>query len=295
MGSGFAAPAFGPSVARATPLTLARPFRGARRWASGPLMTSDSHIEQTALAALDDATLARRIADNAGALLLSLLEEGTLEGRTLCDAGDREANRLILDLLARARPDDAVLSEESADDLARLTQARVWIVDPLDGTREFGERRADWAVHIALAIDGAPVVGAVALPRLGLTLGTDSPPALHTGQTPPRMLVSRTRPSALCADVAGRIGAVHVPMGSAGAKAMAVVRGEAEIYLHSGGQYQWDNCAPVAVALAAGLHASRIDGSAIRYNGADTSVPDLLICRPEWAAPVLAAIQECDG
>jgi 3'(2'), 5'-bisphosphate nucleotidase len=237
---------------------------------------------------MTDAELAREIATEAGALLLRIQSE--------CaggDRGDREANALILANLALARPDDAILSEESADDLARLKAKRVWIVDPLDGTREFAERREDWAVHVALAIDGQPVVGAVALPRLGCTLSSDAPPALPEGELPPRMLVSRTRPSKLCEGVGERIGAVHIGMGSAGAKAMAVVRGEAEIYLHSGGQHQWDNCAPVAVALAAGLHASRIDGSPIVYNEASTSVPDLLICRKEWAPIVLEAVKDC--
>ncbi|MHA6719915.1 3'(2'),5'-bisphosphate nucleotidase CysQ [Sphingomonas sp. RS6] len=237
---------------------------------------------------MTDAELARAIATEAGALLLAIQNDCAGGAR-----GDREANELILARLRAARPDDAILSEESADDQGRLTARRVWVVDPLDGTREFAERREDWAVHIALAIDGAPAVGAVALPRLGLTLGSDAPPPLAAAQTPPRMLVSRTRASQLCADVGKTLDAVHVGMGSAGAKAMAVVRGEAEIYLHSGGQHQWDNCAPVAVALAAGLHASRIDGSPIVYNQPGTSVPDLLICRPEWAAPVLAAVADC--
>lgn len=239
--------------------------------------------------AVNDAQLAHAIAEEAGALLLRIQGECAGGAR-----GDQEANALILDRLRVARPDDAILSEESADDPVRLGRSRVWIIDPLDGTREFAERREDWAVHIALAIDGKPAVGAVALPRLGMTLASDTPPALAPAQTPPRMLVSRTRASQLCADVGAAIGAVHVGMGSAGAKAMAVVRGEAEIYLHSGGQHQWDNCAPVAVALAAGLHASRIDGSAILYNQAGTSVPDLLICRREWAAPVLAAVGDCN-
>src|SRR5690606_37713339 len=141
----------------------------------------------------------------------------------------------------------------------------------------------DWAVHVALAVDGKAVAGAVALPRLGCTFSSDAPPALPGGRVPPRMLVSRTRPSVLCSAVGARIGAEQIAMGSAGAKAMAVVRGEAEIYLHTGGQHQWDNCAPVAVALAAGLHCSRIDGSGIVYNLAHTSIPDLLICRPEWS------------
>lgn len=239
-------------------------------------------------ASLTDAQLARAIADEAGALLLRIQEGGADGAR-----GDREANLLILDRLRAARPDDAILSEESADDPIRLTRSRVWIVDPLDGTREFGESRADWAVHVALAVDGAAVAGAVALPRLGVTLSSDAPPVLAGGHLPPRMLVSRTRPSALCSDVGARIGAEHIGMGSAGAKAMAVVRGEAEIYLHSGGQHQWDNCAPVAVALAAGLHCSRIDGSAIVYNQPGTSIPDLLICRPEWSEIVLESVANC--
>lgn len=239
---------------------------------------------------MTDAELAAAIAEEAGALLLRIQDECASGER-----GDREANALILAALALARPDDAVLSEESADDPARLAARRVWIVDPLDGTREFAERRGDWAVHVALAIDGAAVSGAVALPRLGCTLSSDAPPPLPEGRIPPRMLVSRTRPSALCADVGERIGAIPIGMGSAGAKAMAVVRGEAEIYLHSGGQHQWDNCAPVAVALAAGLHASRIDGSPIVYNRPETSIPDLLICRKEWAPIVLEAVRDCAG
>lgn len=237
---------------------------------------------------LTDAALARAIADEAGALLLRIQEHGADGAR-----GDREANALILERLRAARPEDAILSEESADDPIRLTRSRVWIVDPLDGTREFGESRADWAVHVALAVDGVAAAGAVALPRLGVTLSSDAPPVLAGGRVPPRMLVSRTRASALCAAVGTRIGAEQVPMGSAGAKAMAVVRGEADIYLHSGGQHQWDNCAPVAVALAAGLHCSRIDGSPIVYNQASTSIPDLLICRPEWSDIVLESVANC--
>lgn len=236
----------------------------------------------------DDAQLAAALATQAGALLLAIQADCASGAR-----GDREANACILEQLRAARPDDAILSEESADDSARLTRSRVWIIDPLDGTKEFAERRGDWAVHIALAIDGAPAVGAVALPRLGVTLSSASPPPLLPAHQPPRMLVSRSRAVPLCVDVGQAIGAQSVPMGSAGAKAMAVVRGEAEIYLHAGGQHQWDNCAPAAVALAAGLHVSRIDGSPIVYNQADTSIPDLLICRKEWAAPVLEAIRAC--
>ena len=232
---------------------------------------------------MTDAELAREIAAEAGALLLRIQDE--------CaggDRGDSEANALILERLRASRPNDAILSEESADDPARLARSRVWIVDPLDGTREFAERRDDWAVHVALAVDGRAEAGAVALPRLGLTLSSDAPLPLAEPQAPPRLLVSRSRPSALCMDVAGRIGAVSVGMGSAGAKAMAVVRGEAEIYLHSGGQHQWDNCAPAAVAIGAGLHASRVDGRALVYNNANSLVPDLVIAPRELALRIIA-------
>ncbi|MBX3594001.1 inositol monophosphatase family protein [Sphingomonas sp.] len=229
-----------------------------------------------------DAELARRAAEAAGALLLQIQSESRDGAR-----GDRDANRLILDLLRAERSDDAILSEESPDDPARLGARRVWIVDPLDGTREFAEGRADWAVHVALAIDGAPALGAVGLPRRGLVLTSAAPPALPPAADPPRVLVSRSRPSALCRGVADALAGETIGMGSAGAKAMAIVLGEAEIYLHTGGQHQWDNCAPAAVALAAGLHASRIDGSPLVYNGADTLVPDLLICRRELAPQIL--------
>ena len=239
--------------------------------------------------AVTDAALARSIADAAGALLLAIQREGADGAR-----GDREANALILERLRAARPEDAVLSEEAPDGSARLGRERVWIIDPLDGTREFAEGRADWAVHVGLAIDGHAAVGAVALPRLGMVFASDTPPPLAPARTPPRMLVSRTRPSALCETVSARIGAEPIAMGSAGAKAMAVLRGEAEIYLHSGGQHQWDNCAPVAVARAAGLHASRTDGSPLVYNRASAAIPDLLICRKEWAPIVLAVIAQSD-
>ena len=185
------------------------------------------------------------------------------------------------------RPDDAILSEEESDNAARLSAGRVWIVDPLDGTREYGEARADWAVHVALAVDGVATLGAVALPGLPLTLSTDEPLSRphHSGKL--RMLVSRTRPAAEAVAVAEALGAELMPMGSAGAKAMAVVRGEADIYLHSGGQYEWDSCAPVAVAHAAGLHTSRMDGSPLRYNQPNTLLPDLLVCPKEYAARVI--------
>jgi len=238
-----------------------------------------------------DAQVARSVALQAAALLRNLCAAGNCIDADLKRRGDAEANTLILDLLHAERPDDFVLSEEASDDRTRCAARRVWIVDPLDGTREFGERREDWAVHIGLAIDGAPVAGAVALPAAHKIFVTDdSPSAFSPLPARPRMVVSRTRAHAIVQQVAEALDAELVPMGSAGAKAMAVVEGQAEIYLHAGGQYEWDNCAPVAVALAAGLHASRIDGSPLVYNCADPLLPDLLICRPEYAEMVLAAV-----
>ena len=238
-----------------------------------------------------DVCLAERLAEGAGKILLALQRESGLDGKALGAAGDRDANAWLMQELRAARPQDAILSEEETDNAARLLASRVWIIDPLDGTREYGEGRNDWAVHVALAVDGFAAVGAVALPELGTTLSSGSPSLLPPANTPPRMLVSRTRPAQEAIDVAKAIGANLLPMGSAGAKAMAVVRGEADIYLHTGGQYQWDNCAPVAVAQAYGLHCSRVDGSRLIYNVADTSIPDLLICRPEWADRVLELVR----
>jgi 3'(2'), 5'-bisphosphate nucleotidase len=238
----------------------------------------------------DDGALARKLADEAGKLLLSIQSSGLFTGKALGAAGDRVANAFLMEALGAARPDDAVLSEESSDDKVRLTRERVWIVDPLDGTREYSEGRSDWAVHVGLAVDGRAVTGAVALPGLGITLATDSPPAMPQPLGRPRMLVSRSRPAAEATQVAEALGADLLPMGSAGAKAMAVVRGEADIYLHSGGQYEWDNCAPIAIAAAAGFHVSRIDGSPLAYNRDNVYLPDLLICRPERAAEILALV-----
>ncbi|MBX3485478.1 3'(2'),5'-bisphosphate nucleotidase CysQ [Phenylobacterium sp.] len=238
-----------------------------------------------------DADLAAAIAEGAGRILLELQRCGLFEAKALGAAGDQVAQAFIAAALKTHRPDDAVLSEEAAADESRLASSRVWIVDPLDGTREYSERRSDWAVHVALSVDGHPQTGAVALPGLDLVLRTDAPAALPAAPAgAPRMLVSRTRPAPQAVSVAEKLKAELVPMGSAGAKAMAVLRGEAEIYLHAGGQYEWDSCAPVAVALAAGLHVSRIDGSPCRYNAADPYMPDLLVCRPELAQRVLEAV-----
>ncbi len=236
----------------------------------------------------DDTALARAIAEQAGEILLLLQRSGLFAGEALGRAGDRVANAFIMEALRAQRPDDAILSEEERGDRSRLAASRLWIVDPLDGTREYGEGRDDWAVHVGLAIDGAAAIGAVFLPTAVLCSSDCAPPASNPGRL--RMVVSRTRPPAEALTVAKALDAELIPMGSAGAKAMAVVRGEADIYLHSGGQYEWDNCAPAAVAMAAGLHVSRLDGSPLRYNREDPYLPDLLICAEPLAARILALV-----
>ncbi len=241
---------------------------------------------------LTDAELAAELAAEAGRMLVALRTLRFLDGKALAEEGDREANRFLVERLRAERPDDGLLSEESKDTAERLAKSRVWIVDPLDGSREFGEARADWAVHVGLAIGGVAEIGAVALPGLdgGTVLRSDRPVTCRPHVGPPRMLVSRTRPATEAVAVAEKLGCDLVPMGSAGAKAMAVALGHAEIYLHSGGQYEWDSCAPVAVARAHGLHCSRIDGSPLVYNNADTWLPDLLICRSDFADAALETV-----
>lgn len=266
--------------------------------------------------ASDDDRLAAGLAHEAGQRLLKLrtrLDAGSgpdpAELATMAAAvrheGDQSSHEFLTSELTRRRPGDSVLSEEGADDRTRLLASRVWIVDPLDGTREFGEPgRTDWAVHVALWENGALTAGAVALPAQAATLATGGlttgmPPASDTrraapggGDAPLRIVVSRTRPPELAERLAARIGAELVPFGSAGAKAAEVIRGAADAYVHSGGQYEWDSAAPVAVARAAGLHASRIDGSGLVYNQDRPSVPDILICRAELAGLLLEAIGE---
>ncbi len=241
---------------------------------------------------MSDVDVAVAAARAAGTVLLELRGRG-LSGRELGDAGDAAAQQAIAAVLAADRPGDAVLSEEAADDPRRLTADRVWIVDPLDGTREYGEPgRADWAVHVALWTGGGLAAAAVALPGLGEVLVTDPPATLPaTAAARPRIAVSRSRPPAVAAAAAEAVGGELVPLGSAGYKVTAVVRGEVDAYVHAGGMYQWDSAAPVAVALAAGLHASRLDGSPLRYNDPDPWLPDLLVCRRELAADLLAAVR----
>jgi 3'(2'), 5'-bisphosphate nucleotidase len=244
-----------------------------------------------------DHSTAASLATAAGALLLRVQARDFPDAAARRAAGDGESHRFLHDRLARLQPDDAVLSEEGADDPVRLVSDRVWIVDPLDGTREFSEPgRADWAVHVALWERGDLVAGAVALPAAGITLSTVEEhrvPASVEGLV--RLAVSRSRPPALVQDLAAQLGARLVPMGSAGVKAMSVVRGETDAYVHGGGQFEWDSAAPVAVARAAGLHTSRLDGSPLRYNRPDPYLPDLLICRPELAEELLSALAEQPG
>jgi 3'(2'), 5'-bisphosphate nucleotidase len=289
------------------------------------------------LPALDDHALAADLAERAGRLLLELRAMGG-DPAALRNAGDRQSHEFLMAELAQARPGDAVLSEEGIDDKARLTADRVWIVDPLDGTREFGEPgRIDWAVHVALWARDAPasvrqwsatraasaisgewpatrpasapsgelpgtrtaaagagdlIAGAVALPAQDCVLSTATPMTFPGAQRPLRMVVSRSRPSTLVKDVAARIHAELVPWGSAGAKVATVITGENDVYLHSGGFYEWDTAAPVAVARQRGLHVSRIDGSPVVYNQEDPLQPDILVCRPAIAPVLLNAIRE---
>ena len=243
----------------------------------------------------DDHAFAAWSATVAGELLTEVRTQG-LEGRELKDAGDRAAHDLLMALCAEHRPDDAVMSEESKASIAnvdRLSASRVWIIDPLDGTREFSEPpRDDWAVHVALWQDGDLVAGAVAQPGIDTTFDTGHPPTVppRTAERP-RIAVSRTRPPAFVEGLAAELGADLVPMGSAGAKVISVVRDVTDAYVHAGGQYEWDSAAPIAVARAAGLHTSRIDGSPLVYNQEDVLLPDLVVCRPELAGPILDHIR----
>jgi 3'(2'), 5'-bisphosphate nucleotidase len=241
----------------------------------------------------NDANAAAAIAENAGKLLMVARGSGLLRGKALGAVGDAISNTFITTIIREQHPDDGLLSEEDKDDELRLAKQRVWIIDPLDGTREYSENRDDWAVHVALVINGIPAACAVGLPGLGLTFSTAQPPTVAPPPPGrPRILVSRTRPPEVAQKVAELMGGELVHMGSAGAKAMAIVRGEAHAYVHGGGQFEWDSAAPAGVAAAAGLHVSRLDGSPLRYNQADPYLPDLIICRPELATEILKAVAE---
>ncbi len=239
---------------------------------------------------MTDHELAARLATEAGRLLLQVRDElAYAPASERKAAGDKRSHEFLMQALGAERPGDAVLSEEGVDDPIRLSAERVWIVDPLDGTREFsGLGRIDWAVHVALWQSGWLTSGAVALPAQRITLATPHVPAPPRAPSSPRIVVSRTRPPVIALDVRDALGGTLVEMGSAGAKVASVVQGISDVYVHAGGQYEWDNAAPVAVARAAGLHASRIDGSPLKYNRRDPLLPDIVICRPELADAVLA-------
>jgi len=239
---------------------------------------------------VNDHALAARLAADAGRLLLRVREQfAEADAGERKAAGDKQSHDFLMEALARERPDDAVLSEEGADDPVRLRSQRVWIVDPLDGTREFSELgRNDWAVHVALWQDGALAAGAVALPAQGVTLATPHVVPPPAPPDTPRIVVSRTRPPAIALAVRDALDGILVEMGSAGAKVASIIQGLSDVYVHAGGQFEWDSAAPVAVARAAGLHTSRIDGSALAYNQPDPKLPDLVVCRPELAQAVLA-------
>lgn len=239
---------------------------------------------------MTDHELAARLATEAGELLLTVRAElADADAKERKAAGDKRSHDFLVAALAQHRPADAVLSEEGADDPVRLNSERVWIVDPLDGTREFSELgRQDWAVHVALWERGELAAGAVALPAQGVTLATPVVAAPPSAPGAPRVVVSRTRPPAVALAVRDALGGTLVEMGSAGAKVASVVQGISDVYVHAGGQYEWDSAAPVAVARAAGLFTARIDGSALAYNQSDVSLPDLIVCRPELADAVLA-------
>jgi 3'(2'), 5'-bisphosphate nucleotidase len=252
-------------------------------------MVHTTEPPEDALTALVEHRAAIELARGAGEVLLALRSRSPASGRVLSDEGDRMSHQYLMAELAVRFPDDPVRSEEGRHSPGA---ERLWVVDPLDGSREYGEGREDWAVHVALAIGGHPAIGAVALPAQGVVLGTAAPPAMAPAASVPRLVVSRSRPPAVAVELAGRLGATTIPMGSAGAKIAAVIRGEAEIYVHAGGQYEWDSAAPVAVALAGGWHASRLDGSPLRYGLPDPWLPDLLVCHPSLAVAALAALAE---
>jgi len=242
-----------------------------------------------------DAQLASRLAVEAGKLLVELRDEmfaARAPSWQVMDNGDMVAHRFLMHQLAEHRPDDAVLSEEGADDGRRHRTDRVWIVDPLDGTNEYGERgRHDWAVHVALWNRDALTAAAVSLPVMDMVFCTDPAAVVPPRKfDKPRLITSRNRAPHAAVIVANALGCEAVRLGSAGAKAMAVVLGEADIYLHDGGMYQWDSAAPTGVAAAAGLHTSRLDGSPLVYNARDAWLPDFIVCREEFAEPVLDAL-----
>jgi 3'(2'), 5'-bisphosphate nucleotidase len=248
-------------------------------------MAADYHIE---------AVLAAQIAETAGKILRAIQRSHLLHGKALGKAGDALSHDFIIQALAAARPDDYVLSEEGAASPERLDRRQLWIVDPLDGTREFSEGRTDYAVHVAWVVDGRAVAGAISLPGLDETFNSAFPPSL-ADSAPAKLLISRSRTPDIAVTAAAQLGLELAPMGSAGAKTAALLRNEAMAYVHAGGQYEWDSAAPVAVATAAGLHVSRLDGSPLIYNRPDPYLPDLVVARQDIAPRLLQVLAKETG
>jgi len=243
---------------------------------------------------IDDHQLAGLAAQVTGEVLAELRREAFRDGWMIWevrDEGDRRAHDRLVEELGSARPDDVVLSEEGVDDARRLDAERVWIVDPLDGTVDYSSPYSDdYAVHVALVVNGVPTAAAVSLPALGRLYGTaTSPRPADPLRDRPVVIASRAQAHWGQA-LAEELGGDAVTAGSAGVKAMAVVAGEADVYIHPTGLYEWDVCAPAAVARAAGLFVSGIDGSELEFNRARPVVPGLVVCRPELASAVLEAL-----
>lgn len=239
-------------------------------------------------AELNDATLAQRLAQGTGEILKGVRNVGLLRGTELGKAGDALAQDWIARSLVQHRPNDAMLSEEAEDDLSRLDNSRVWIIDPLDGTREYAGGRQDWAVHIALVEDGKVIEAAVGMPDLGRVFSSSEVRAVEGARTN-RLVISQNTTPAIAEFIAEDLGLELVTMGSCGAKAVSVILGDNDAYVHAGGQYEWDNAAPVGIAQAAGLHTSRLDGTDLRYNCESPYLPDLVISRPDMADEILAS------
>lgn len=240
---------------------------------------------------ISDASLARLLAEGTGDLLKGIRSAGLLRGRALGAAGDHLAQNWIERCLRQHRPDDGMLSEEANDDETRLGKDRVWVLDPLDGTKEYATGRQDWAIHIALVENGIPTHAAVGLPDLGAIFSTADAKAV-LGPYSRKIAISHNHPPAIATHIAEKLGFETLSMGSAGAKAMHVLLGDADAYIHAGGQYEWDQAAPVGVAKAAGLHCSHLDGSELTFNHKDAYVHDLLICRPELKDEILGLAAE---
>ena len=247
----------------------------------------------------DDHLLAANLAESAGRMLVDCRSGAAgqlLGGSSLAHEGDQRAHLHLLTRLQEARPDDAVLSEEGADDAQRLDSSRLWVIDPLDGSRDYGFGNDEWAVHVGLVEDGKIVAGAVALSALDLLFhtGEGEGPACAVDENNPNrrpvIVTARSRVNAEGMLLAHELGADVFACGSAGVKAMLVVNGTADAYVHASPLYEWDVCAPAAVAQSAGLHVSDAAGDPLVFNQARPVVNSFLVCRPELVDDILSAL-----